>query len=137
MAIENGAAENSVTSEAATSRSPEVASVKSPAVNENEQDCNKSKGDEKVNLVPFYKLFSFADSTDILLMVVGSIGAAGNGISTPLMTVLFGTLINTFGENQTDTDVVDLVSKVNLRKYAHDGLLQKTHFSKRNSFWST
>ncbi|KAL3754342.1 hypothetical protein ACJRO7_001557 [Eucalyptus globulus] len=115
MAIENGAAENSVTSEAATSRSPEVASVKSPAVNENEQDCNKSKGDEKVNSVPFYKLFSFADSTDILLMVVGSIGAAGNGISTPLMTVLFGTLINTFGENQTDTDVVDLVSKIALK----------------------
>ncbi|KAF8043116.1 hypothetical protein BT93_A1458 [Corymbia citriodora subsp. variegata] len=115
MAIENGAAEDSVTNEAATSRSLKVAAAKSPAVNENEQDSNKSKGDEKVNLVSFHKLFSFADSTDMLLMVVGSIGAVGNGISTPFMTVLFGQLINTFGENQADADVVDLVSKISLK----------------------
>ncbi|KAF8024403.1 hypothetical protein BT93_F1556 [Corymbia citriodora subsp. variegata] len=115
MAIENGAAEDSVNNKATTSRGLEVAAVKSPAVNENEQDSNKSKGDEKVNSVPFYKLFSFADSTDMLLMVVGSIGAVGNGISMPLMAVLFGQLINTFGQNQADTDVVDLVSKISLK----------------------
>ncbi|KAK3445783.1 hypothetical protein EUGRSUZ_A01009, partial [Eucalyptus grandis] len=112
MAIENGAAERSAANEAATSRLLEVVAAKSPAMNENEQDSNKSKGDEKVNSVPFHKLFSFADSTDMLLMVVGLMGAVGNGISMPLMIVLFGQLINTFGENQADTDVVDLVSKV-------------------------
>ncbi|KAL3754344.1 hypothetical protein ACJRO7_001558 [Eucalyptus globulus] len=115
MAIENGAAERSAANEAATSKLLEVVAAKSPAMNENEQDSNKSKGDEKVNSVPFHKLFSFADSTDMLLMVVGLMGAVGNGISMPLMTVLFGQLINTFGENQADTDVVDLVSKIALK----------------------
>ncbi|KAF7852170.1 hypothetical protein BT93_L0559 [Corymbia citriodora subsp. variegata] len=84
-------------------------------VNENQRDSNKSKGDETVNRVPFHKLFSFADSTDILLMVVGSIGAVGNGLSLPLMTELFGQLINTFGKNQADSDVVDPVSKIALK----------------------
>ncbi|KAF7852172.1 hypothetical protein BT93_L0561 [Corymbia citriodora subsp. variegata] len=65
-------------------------------------------------MVPFHKLFSFVDSTDILLMVVGSISAIWNGLSLPLMTELFGQLINTFGKNQADSDVVDLVSKVEL-----------------------
>ncbi|KAI6684262.1 hypothetical protein NL676_030175 [Syzygium grande] len=89
MVIKNGAAKDSGTNEATTSRSLEVAmmAAKSPAVNENELDSNKSKRDEKENLVPFHKLFSFADSTDTLLMVVGSIGAVGNDLSLPLMTV--------------------------------------------------
>ncbi|KAF8042949.1 hypothetical protein BT93_A1322 [Corymbia citriodora subsp. variegata] len=117
MTIENGATEDSGTNEPTTSRSLEVAmaAAKSPAMNENEQDSNKSKGDEKVNSVPFRKLFSFADSTDMLLMVVGSIGAVGNGLSLPIMTLLFGQLINTFGQNQANSDVVDLVSKISLK----------------------
>ncbi|KAI6679090.1 hypothetical protein NL676_039886 [Syzygium grande] len=58
-----------------------------PPVNEIKLDSSKSKRDEKGNLVPFHKLFSFADSTDILLMVVGSISAVGNDLSLPLMTL--------------------------------------------------
>ncbi|KAI6679006.1 hypothetical protein NL676_039802 [Syzygium grande] len=89
MVIKNGATKDSRTNEVTTSRSLEVAmmAAKRPAVNEIELDSNKSKRDEKGNLVPFHKLFSFADSTDILLMVVGSIGAVGNDLSLPLMTV--------------------------------------------------
>lgn len=119
MAIETSATkEDSGTNGATTSRSLEVAmeAVKSPAVNENEQDSDKSKGDEKGNSVPFHKLFSFADSTDMLLMVVGSIGAVGSGLSMPLMTLLFGELINTFGQNQANSsNIVNLVSKISLK----------------------
>lgn len=61
---------------------------------------------------PFYKLFSFADSTDIVLMIVGTIAAVGNGLSLPLMTVLFGDVTDAFGQNQGDKDVVHAVSKV-------------------------
>ncbi|XP_031111349.1 ABC transporter B family member 4-like [Ipomoea triloba] len=64
---------------------------------------------------PFYKLFSFADSTDILLMIVGTIAAVGNGLSLPLMTVLFGDVTDAFGQNQGDKDVVHAVSKVALK----------------------
>ncbi|KAL7112389.1 hypothetical protein ACP275_04G001200 [Erythranthe tilingii] len=66
------------------------------------------------NAVPFYKLFLFADSIDKLLMIVGSFGAIGNGLSIPLMTLLFGQLIDSFGLN-AGPDVVKSVSKVALK----------------------
>lgn len=73
----------------------------------------KEKEKEKQETVPFHKLFTFADSTDILLMVVGTIGAVGNGLGLPLMTLLFGQMINSFGSNQSNIDdVVEQVSKV-------------------------
>lgn len=79
-----------------------------------QQDCkkNKMKG-ESNKTVPFYKLFSFADSWDCLLMVVGAISAVGNGISMPLMTILIGDAIDAFGGNVDNKQaVVHQVSKV-------------------------
>ncbi|XP_019418665.1 PREDICTED: ABC transporter B family member 11-like [Lupinus angustifolius] len=75
-----------------------------------------SKQKEKAETVPYFRLFSFADSTDIMLMVVGTIGAMGNGIAMPIMTILLGQVINTFGSNQTNNaNVVDDVSKICLK----------------------
>ncbi|MED6142738.1 ABC transporter B member 11 [Stylosanthes scabra] len=80
------------------------------------QDPNKGKEkDEGRNTVPLYKLFSFADRLDHLLMLVGTIGAIGNGISMPLMTLIFGNMINAFGGNSDTKEVVDEVSKVSLK----------------------
>ncbi|RXH68337.1 hypothetical protein DVH24_030670 [Malus domestica] len=76
---------------------------------------DKSGGNEKVEKVAFSKLFSFADKTDIILMLVGTIGAIGNGLCMPLMTILFGDLVNAFGNNQNNSDVVSVVSKVSLK----------------------
>ncbi|KAF5455486.1 hypothetical protein F2P56_025056 [Juglans regia] len=59
--------------------------------------------------VPFLKLFSFADSSDIFLMIVGTIGAVGNGLGLPLSTILFGQLINAL---QGDKDVVRVTSEI-------------------------
>ncbi|GAU17718.1 hypothetical protein TSUD_07800 [Trifolium subterraneum] len=76
------------------------------------QDSEKSKAkDEKTETVPLYKLFSFADPLDRLLMLVGTVGAIGNGLSIPLMLLIFGSLINSFGDS-TDSNVVDEISKV-------------------------
>nr|CAA75922.1 P-glycoprotein-like protein [Arabidopsis thaliana] len=77
--------------------------------------------EEKTKTVPFYKLFSFSDSTDVLLMIVGSIGAIGNGVGFPLMTLLFGDLIDSIGQNQSNKDIVEIVSKVCL-KFVYLGL---------------
>ncbi|XP_047316657.1 ABC transporter B family member 11-like [Impatiens glandulifera] len=78
------------------------------AVDENEVEKSKS--------VPFFKLFTFADKTDLWMMIVGTIGAIGNGLSMPIMTILFGELINSFGQNQgVQQDIVRVVSKVSLR----------------------
>ncbi|THG10813.1 hypothetical protein TEA_002096 [Camellia sinensis var. sinensis] len=67
------------------------------------------------NTVPFFKLFAFADSADVVLMLFGTIGAVGNGICMPLMTVLLGQLIDSFGQNQNNKQVVRVVSQVSLK----------------------
>ncbi|KAH7521541.1 hypothetical protein FEM48_Zijuj07G0044500 [Ziziphus jujuba var. spinosa] len=63
--------------------------------------------------VSFYKLFSFPDRSDVVLMIVGTIGAIGNGVSQPLMTLIFGQLINSFGTSSS-SNIIDEVSKVSL-----------------------
>lgn len=113
MAEENGLNGVAGTQEAGTSKTYEEEEEKNPGINGNLQEAKKSKEDEKTNSVPFHKLFSFADSIDILLMIVGTIGAVGNGISLPLMTIFLGDTINAFGQNQ-NKDVVHVVSKVNI-----------------------
>ncbi|KAK3404265.1 hypothetical protein EUGRSUZ_K00570 [Eucalyptus grandis] len=82
---------------------------------EAEDSPGKSKDDEKTNSVLFPKLFLFADFTDMFLMLVGTMGAVGNGLGMPLMTVLLGQLIDSFGTNQHNKNVVHLVSKISLK----------------------
>ncbi|CAL5442290.1 unnamed protein product [Camellia sinensis] len=63
------------------------------------QDSDKiQKKKEVANIVPLYKLFSFADFTDYVLTLVGTMAAIGNGICMPLMSVLLGELIDSFGQ---------------------------------------
>ncbi|OMO82289.1 hypothetical protein COLO4_23136 [Corchorus olitorius] len=107
MASESGINGHTDSNDAGTSKSQEEA--------ENVLLQENNKADEKVNTVPFYKLFAFADSTDILLMIIGTIGAIGNGVCMPIMTILFGDLIDAFGQNQHNDKVVDLVSEVALK----------------------
>ncbi|XP_031490564.1 ABC transporter B family member 11-like [Nymphaea colorata] len=71
-------------------------------------------GNGKVASVPFHKLFAFADPLDVFLMTVGTISAIGNGLAMPLMTLLFGELIDSFGQSHQAT-VVHEVSKVALK----------------------
>ncbi|KAI7983537.1 ABC transporter B family member 11 [Camellia lanceoleosa] len=78
----------------------------------------KKKEEEEstnTNTLPFFKLFSLADSADVVLMLFGTIAAVGNGICVPLMTVLFGELIDSFGQNQSNKQIVRAVSKVSLK----------------------
>lgn len=70
------------------------------------------KADEEK--VPFYKLFSFADKLDVGLMIVGTVCAMANGMTQPLMTLIFGQLINTFGDSDP-SHVVHEVSRVSLK----------------------
>ncbi|KAJ0743387.1 putative ABC-type xenobiotic transporter [Helianthus annuus] len=91
------------------------ASTSNEARLDKEKEKEEEKEKESTDTVPFYKLFAFADLTDYVLMIVGTIGAVGNGICMPLMTILFGDLLNSFGENQNNDDVVSAVSKVALK----------------------
>ncbi|KAL5997458.1 ATP-binding cassette sub- B member 9 [Asimina triloba] len=78
---------------------------------DSEKAGNLKSGDKHV---PFHKLFSFADPLDIVLMGVGTVAAIGSGLAMPLMTVIFGELINTFGVS-TGSTVIPEVTKVTLK----------------------
>jgi len=96
----------------ATGLEGDIASLQPVEDEDSKQDSEKSKDkDEITNTVSLYKLFSFADPLDRLLMLMGTVGAIGNGISLSLMVLIFGTMINAFGESTT-SKVVDEVSKV-------------------------
>lgn len=86
---------------------------KNQEITDNQQHSNKNQGkEESINRVPYYKLFSFADSLDYLLMFVGTVAAVGSGISMPFMTIIFGDTIDSFGGTVNTKDVVHKVSKV-------------------------
>lgn len=87
-----------------------------PETNEDdEEEAKKRKSkDESNKTVPFYKLFSYADTSDRMLMLIGAVAAVANGMSVPLMTIILGDAMDAFGINSSDTKkVVHHVSKVN------------------------
>ncbi|KAK1356740.1 p-glycoprotein 21 [Heracleum sosnowskyi] len=75
----------------------------------------KKKETDTTKVVPFYKLFSFADSTDVILMIIGTISAIGNGACLPMLSIIFGELTDAFGQNQSNDETVEKVSKVSLK----------------------
>ncbi|KAK1278590.1 ABC transporter B family member 11 [Acorus gramineus] len=92
----------------------EAASLSEPTARIN--DSKKSKGEEiSKKSVPFYRLFAFADSKDVVLMVVGTVASLLNGVSMPLSVILFGQMTNAFGQNTDVKTVVHEVSKESLK----------------------
>lgn len=77
-----------------------------------QEDAKQSKGKESTNTLAFYKLFSFADPLDYLLMIIGTISAAANGSCLPLLTYFFGDVVNAFGQNENNKRILHAVSVV-------------------------
>jgi ATP-binding cassette subfamily B (MDR/TAP) protein 1 len=73
----------------------------------------EENGEKMVTMAkaPFHSMFKYADRTDVLLMLVGMVGALGNGMSMVIMTIIFGQMIDAFGGGTPDT-IVPRVSKV-------------------------
>ncbi|KAK3017231.1 hypothetical protein RJ639_007149, partial [Escallonia herrerae] len=82
------------------------------------RDPDEIKKTEVTEAVPFYKLFCFADSTDYVLMLFGTLTAVGSGMSTPLMAVIFGELVDTFGKTSDTKILAHEVFKVS-RKFVY------------------
>ena len=76
-----------------------------------EEEEQKAADNSDQQKVSFFKLFVFADKLDVVLMIVGTLGATGNGASQPLMVLIFGQLIDSFGFS-TPSDLMDKISKV-------------------------
>jgi ATP-binding cassette subfamily B (MDR/TAP) protein 1 len=66
--------------------------------------------------VSFMGMFRYADGTDLLLMLIGTVAALANGMSQPLLTIVFGDVIDAFG-GATTANVLQRVNKV-----SHDSL---------------
>ncbi|XP_060190921.1 ABC transporter B family member 9-like [Lycium barbarum] len=65
--------------------------------------------------VPFYVLFAFADRNDVILMLLGTMAAVASGISKPLMSLIFGDLVNSYGKSDQN-NILDQVSGFNSSK---------------------
>ena len=73
-------------------------------------DQKKKKKEPPPPTVKAWELFKFADKWDVLLMIVGTLGAICLGASMPLIALLFGQLMDSFGKNTGDPD--ELASSV-------------------------
>ena len=116
MAVENSLDGDIYTQQtrASTRQTPAVETVKIPENAGNRQDSEKRKATQGISTstVPFYKLFSFADSWDYLLMLVGTVTAVGNGMCLPAVALLFGELMDAFGKTVNTNNILHEVSKV-------------------------
>jgi ATP-binding cassette subfamily B (MDR/TAP) protein 1 len=79
-------------------------------------DQNGRDGEEKKDAAPAKKvsllgMFRYADRLDILLMAVGTVAAVANGVAEPLVSLLFGKVIDSFGDS-TVQNILRSVSKV-------------------------
>ncbi|KAJ4750302.1 ABC transporter B family member 4 [Rhynchospora pubera] len=81
---------------------------------EKEEESNATETEQRMGdkgKVPVFKLLKFADGIDVVLMVVGTIGALANGMSQPMMTLFFGQMIDAFGSATTFNNVLHRVNK--------------------------
>ncbi|CAO2204428.1 unnamed protein product [Urochloa humidicola] len=76
-------------------------------------DEDGSKTTAAANKVPSLVMFRYADRGDAALMAVGTVAAVANGMSEPLMTVVFASVIECFGAGD-DATVLHRVSKLTL-----------------------
>ncbi|OUZ99838.1 ABC transporter [Macleaya cordata] len=109
---------NKLRNDTSTSHSPitEMDNKSSGRTAIDQHDSEKSKGEEEIiNTIPFFKLFSFADSKDIILMVVGTVAAFANGFTMPVVTILGGNVLNSFGQTKGGKDLLKEVSKIALQ----------------------
>ncbi|KAK1593035.1 hypothetical protein Q3G72_034825 [Acer saccharum] len=79
-----------------------------------EMNINESKGDEmqRKKSSSIGVIFRYADWTDVLLMVLGSIGAIGDGMSTNCLLLFASRIMNSLGYGQTQQNQVNFMDEV-------------------------
>uniref|UniRef100_A0A0E0C6J8 MDR-like ABC transporter n=1 Tax=Oryza meridionalis TaxID=40149 RepID=A0A0E0C6J8_9ORYZ len=78
---------------------------------DDERKEEEEEGSGNDGKMPFLGMFRYADGVDKALMAVGTVAAMANGMSEPLMTVVFSAIIDCFGSGDAST-VLHRVSKV-------------------------
>ncbi|KAI3933854.1 hypothetical protein MKX01_028180 [Papaver californicum] len=62
-------------------------------------------------VIPYYKLFSFADRYDILMMSIGTVSSIGSGLGLPLLVPMLGQVVDSIGRFENS----NLVNKIALK----------------------
>lgn len=73
--------------------------------------------------VPLWELFSYADTTDICLVALGTLGAIGDGMAQPGVLIILSDLIDVLGPQGSNT-IDPIANSHNLNKvriYLHFG----------------
>uniref|UniRef100_H2ZPW6 Bile salt export pump n=1 Tax=Ciona savignyi TaxID=51511 RepID=H2ZPW6_CIOSA len=84
---------------------------------ESSEKDNKKKNKEEIKTVPYYKLFRYADSLDIFLMVIGAVASVVHGAGLPVLFIFFGeltTVFTNFGRYAQCQFNYDLCSALNI-----------------------
>lgn len=76
-----------------------------------EKENGTEKKLAKVGKVPLHDLFKNADAMDVVLMLVGTVGAIAAGMSQVVMTIVFGRMVDAFG-GATPSTVLPRVNRV-------------------------
>ncbi|MCO5550177.1 hypothetical protein L7F22_003659 [Adiantum nelumboides] len=71
-----------------------------PDKNKHGEETKNEK--EEPTSVSIFKLFSFADGLDYVLILLGTVGSLAHGASLPVFFLYFGNLVNGFGAYQND-----------------------------------
>lgn len=90
----------------------ELEQMKPPRITKNVEVPKKK---EEPPSVAYYKLYSFADTYDVLLIFLGTAGACMHGVAIPVFFIFFGKLIDAFGTYYNDPETMSIeVSKVHV-----------------------
>ncbi|PIA58612.1 hypothetical protein AQUCO_00500506v1 [Aquilegia coerulea] len=94
-------------------REVELVGEKEKVVIGGEGEAGEDKeAQQKAQRISFFKLFSYADSLDYILMFLGGTAACVHGASLPVFFIFFGQLVNVIGTGDTSTgSITDQVSK--------------------------
>ncbi|KAI3888344.1 hypothetical protein MKX03_003096 [Papaver bracteatum] len=76
------------------------------AVDGDDQEMNKGS-----ELLPYYKLFSFADRYDILMMFIGTVSSIGSGLGLPLLVPMLGQVVDSIGRFENSNLVNEIALK--------------------------
>jgi ATP-binding cassette subfamily B (MDR/TAP) protein 1 len=53
-------------------------------------------------MVPYKELYRYATVSDKILIVIGALASAANGVVMPLFSVIFGSMTDAFSGNDAD-----------------------------------
>ncbi|XP_054797001.1 ABC transporter B family member 19-like isoform X2 [Prosopis cineraria] len=73
---------------------------------DDDEDQQESMIKSEVKALSFFKLLSYADAVDWILMALGALGSVVHGMAFPVGYLLLGMALNTFGNNINDSDAM-------------------------------